>query len=110
MILSFNLLILSFSFLVLVTPTNFIGAQLNEQPTPKDTKSLVDLARKCLNVARDEIKRGDLPIALVFVNMADQILAQGNPDNRADNDQNITIKIGPNMCNWDDPESGERYR
>lgn len=70
----------------------------------------MDLARKCLNVARDAIKRRDLPIALVFVIMGDQILEQATSDNLANNDKNIIIKINPNMCNWDDPESGEKYR
>ena len=111
MISGFNLIIISFSFMIIFTPTIYIqGSELNNQSNLKDTDSIVELARKCLNVARDEIKRGDLPIALVFVNYADQILAQANSDNIIENNKTSNIKINPNMCNWDDPESGKSYR
>jgi hypothetical protein len=46
----------------------------------------------------------------MFVNAADHILAQMSIDNSIDDINNSTVKINLNMCNWDDPESGQKYR
>ena len=106
-----NLLVISFSFLIMFTPIISIQeSEFNSQSNLKDTDSIVELARKCLNVAKDEIKRGDLPIAFMFVDRTDYILAQANVDNTMNNEKNSTMELNTNMCNWDDPESGEKYR
>jgi hypothetical protein len=110
MISNFNLLIVSFSFFVIFTPMSIQGIELNSQPNLKDTNSIIELARKCLNVAKDEIQRGDLPIAFMFVDRTDYILAQASCNNTMNNERDSTITLKSNMCNWDDPESGEKYR
>jgi hypothetical protein len=44
----------------------------------------------------------------MFVNTVDHILAQANSDMKSI-EKNLTMKL-TNMCNWDDPESGTKYR
>ena len=108
---SFNLLVISFSFLLILIPMISIqGIELKSQSNIKDTSSIIELARKCLNVAKDEIQRGDLPIAFMFVDRTDYILAQANSNNTMNNEKDSSLNLNLNMCNWDDPESGEKYR
>lgn len=101
---------LTISLFAIFSSASTVQAKSNEQFDPKDTDSLVDLARKCITVVKDEMVRGDMAVAGMFINMADQILAQANPDSVMNNNQNVTITITPHMCDWYDPESGKEYR
>jgi hypothetical protein len=141
-ILVVGLLISTFHMVVFVNAQQEGQQQATQNITTKDSidtnasnlsslsspSSLAELGKKCVNVLRDELSRGDLPVAILFVVKIDQILSaiSGNNSNIVNNSTataSTTLpspaasqpgtpggSINPYMCDWDDPESGQIYR
>ena len=112
----------------ITTNDDSINTNASNLSSLSSPSSLADLGKKCVNVLRDELSRGDLPVAILFVVKIDQILSaiSGNNSNIVSN-SNVTASttlpspaasqpntpggsINPYMCDWDDPESGQVYR
>jgi hypothetical protein len=111
-----------------VTTKDPIDTNASNLSSLSSPSSLAELGKKCVNVLRDELSRGDLPVAILFVMKIDQILSAISGSNSSiisDSDSNSTAmfpstavsqpdtpvgSINPYMCNWDDPESGQIYR
>jgi hypothetical protein len=82
------------------------------------TTSIVhQVARKCLDVAFDELNNGDLPIASNFLERLNTILTEISQDPNAftpyhsptEKKSYSSALTNPHMCDWHDPETNKTY-